>query len=137
MRVGMWCTGHHRQWREGYHFTERMVVRKAGAEVQGPEDAVEPAEDDGLNERQRKILEAIDSGAELRQKDVIAMFRRNWNPSTVKREIRALRDAGSIETHADGHYVRTRAKRWPSWPYICPCVFPHHSPKATFAEGCK
>lgn len=90
----------------GYHFTEWMVVREAGADAQLPEEAGEPEEDDGLNERQRKILEAIDSGEELRQKDVIAMFRRNWNPSTVKRDIKGLRDAGLIETHPDGYYVR-------------------------------
>ena len=65
-------------------------------------------EDDGLNDRQRRILEEIDGGAELRQKDVIAMFRRHWNPSTVKRDIKGLRDAGLIETHADGYYIRTR-----------------------------
>lgn len=90
----------------GYHFTEWMVVREAGADAQRAEQVRQPEKDDGLNERQRKILEAIDSGAELRQKDVIAMFRRNWNQSTVKRDIKGLREAGLIETPPDGYYVR-------------------------------
>lgn len=98
----------------GYHFAECMVVREAGAEAGKPEEAGEPEEDDDLNERQRKILEAIDGGEELRQKDVIAMFRRNWNPSTIKRDIKGLRDAGLIETHPDGYYIRTKVERGPS-----------------------
>jgi hypothetical protein len=92
----------------GYHFTEWMIVREAGAEPGEPETAAEPEENDGPNKRQRRILEAIDGGEELRQKDVIAMFRRNWNPSTVKRDIKGLRDAGLIETHPDGYYVRAQ-----------------------------
>ena len=91
----------------GYHFAECMVVREARAEAGKPEKAGEPEEGDGLNERQRKILEAIDGGEELRQKDVIAMFRRYRNPSTVKRDIKGLRDAGLIETHPDGYYTRS------------------------------
>ena len=50
-------------------------------------------------------MEEIDKGMQLRQKDVIAMFRRNFNPPTVKRDLKGLRDRGLIETHLDGDYV--------------------------------
>ena len=85
-------------------------MREAGTAVCESDQSREPAMDDGLNDRQREILKKIDRGADLRQKDVIAMFRRNWNPSTVKRDIKGLREMGLIETHPDGYYVRAGAK---------------------------
>ena len=79
---------------------------KAWREAEEHEETGKPDEDDGLNDCQRRILKEIDGGAELRQKDVIAMFWRNWNPSTVKHDIKGLREMGLIETHPDGYYVR-------------------------------
>ena len=81
-------------------------MREAGTEVHEPNSPGGPAVDDGLNDRQRRILEKIDSGEDLQQKDVIAMFRRHWNPSTIKRELKGLRDMRKIETYADEYYLR-------------------------------
>jgi len=35
------------------------------------------------------------------------LVRRDRNASTIKRGLNELRDAGHIETHPDGYYVRT------------------------------
>ena len=68
-------------------------------------EPVEPARE-LLNERQEWILEQIDAGARLRQKQVIDHFRRDKTPSTIKRDLKDLRDRGLIATHSDGHYMR-------------------------------
>ena len=106
----------------GYHFTEWMTVRVAGSQAHEPDEprhepvrepnepANEPSEptiEKGLNDRQHRILAEIDKGTQLRQKDVIAMFRRNFNPSTVKRDLKGLRDRGLIKTHSDGYFIRS------------------------------
>ena len=59
-----------------------------------------------LNDRQTWILEQIDKGVRMSQKDVIAHFRRDKNASTIKRDLKQLRDGNLIETHPDGHYIR-------------------------------
>ncbi len=64
-----------------------------------------------LNDRQKWILEQIDKGVQMSQKDVIAHFRREKNASTIKRDLKQLRDGGQIETHLDGHYVSVRQKQ--------------------------
>ena len=91
-----------------------VAVRMAGSQAHEPDEPVhapnepanEPVNEPGLNDRQQRILAEINKGGQLRQKDVIAMFRRNFNPSTVKRDLKALRDEGLIKTHADGYYIR-------------------------------
>ena len=116
---------------DGYHFTEWMTARVAGSQAHEPNEPEnaparepdepknepvhvpnepanepdEPMEKNGLNDRQHRILAEIDKGTQLRQKDVIAIFRRNFNPSTVKRDLKGLRDRSLIETHSDGYYM--------------------------------
>ena len=34
------------------------------------------------------------------------LVRRDRNASTIKRDLREMRDGGQIETHPDGYYVR-------------------------------
>jgi len=103
-----------------------MVVRVAGSQAHEPDKPQnaparepdepanepvykpnEPANEPGFNDRQQRILAEVDKGTQLQQKDVIAMFRRDFNPSTIKRDLKALRDGGLIKTHADGYYIRT------------------------------
>lgn len=62
-----------------------------------------------MNDRQTWILEQIDRGIQLCQKDVITHFRRDKNASTIKRDLKQLRDGGKIETHPDGYYTRDKA----------------------------
>ena len=99
----------------GYHFTEWIEASVDGSEAPSKpvEIPAEPAQTDpldGFNERQQKILKEIERGSELRQKDVIGMFRRR-NASTIKRDIKGLRDAGLIATHRDGYYVRKESAK--------------------------
>jgi len=89
----------------GYHFTDWMVVTDPGVETEKGDDDSRSSCDNALNERQQRIVQRIIAGERLQQKDVIGMFRGGFSPSTVKRDIKALRDIGLIETHADGHYV--------------------------------
>jgi len=97
----------------GYHFTERMDVRIAGeSEPQkaAPAPAAKRADAASglvLNDRQKWILNQIDNGVRISQKDIIVHLRREKNPSTTKCDLKQLRDGGHIETHADGYYVRT------------------------------
>jgi DNA-binding response OmpR family regulator len=100
--------------RGGYHFTEWMDVRMAG-EPAPPKADPAPAKKSTsksngpvLNDRQKWILEQIDKGVRLRQKDVIAHFRREKNASTIKRDLKELRAGGQIETHSGGYYIRTK-----------------------------
>ena len=96
----------------GYHFTEWMDVRIAGeSEPQkaSPAPAAKPTHAASglvLNDRQKWILEQVDNGRHISRKDVIAHFRREKNPSTIKRDLKQLRDSGHIETPADVYYVR-------------------------------
>ncbi|NLE58450.1 MAG: response regulator [Planctomycetes bacterium] len=95
----------------GYHFTEWMDVRLADEPATPkPEPPLSktPAKapiGPRLNDRQTWIMEQIDNGIQLRQKDVIAHFRRDKTPSTIKRDLKQLRDGKLIETHPDGYYV--------------------------------
>lgn len=101
----------------GYHFTDWMDVRVAGQP--GPHKAdpalvTKPAKAASgpiLNDRKKWILEQIDKGVHISQKDVIAHFRREKNASTIKRDLKELRDGGQIETHPDGYYVRVASER--------------------------
>ena len=100
----------------GYHFTDWMDVRLAGQpepQKVDPAPAARPAKAASgprLNDRQKWILEQIDKGVQMSQKDVIAHFRRDKNASTIKRDLKQLRDGNLIETHLDGHYVSVRQK---------------------------
>lgn len=100
----------------GYHFTEWMVVRIDG-EPEAPKAVRAPArkaaEPDGapvLNDRKKWVLEQIENGRHISQKDVIVHFRRDWHPSTIKRDLKELRNGGQIETHPDGYYTRAKSK---------------------------
>jgi CheY-like chemotaxis protein len=101
----------------GYHFTDWMEVRVAGQpepQKPGPAPSTKPAKaSDGPipNDRQKWILEQIDKGVHISQKNVIAHFRREKNPSTIKRDLKELRERGQIETHPDGYYVSVREKK--------------------------
>ena len=66
----------------------------------------EPDEPGPLNGRQECILEHIDAGVCIRQKHAIKHFRRQWNSSTIKRDMKDLRDRGFIGTDTNGHYIR-------------------------------
>lgn len=100
----------------GYHFTDWMDVRVAGE--QAAKDAAverEPvrqtnAPDGGraLNDRQKWILEQLDKGVELRNKDIVRHTRKNR--STINRDLKDLRDRGLISTHDDGYYMRASAR---------------------------
>jgi len=98
----------------GYHFTEWMDVRLAGEPAtpkSDPAPAKKPAKATSgpvLNDRQKWILEQIDKGVRISQKDAIAHFRREKNASTIKRDLKQLRDGNMIETHPDGYYVRVK-----------------------------
>lgn len=100
----------------GYHFTEWMDVKIAGqSEPQkaAPAPAAKRADTASglvLNDRQKWILEQIDNGRHISQKDVIAHFRREKNASTIKRDLKQLRDSGHIKTHEDGYYTHTQNK---------------------------
>jgi len=59
-----------------------------------------------LNDRQKWILDQIDKGVRISQKDVIAHFRREKNASTIKRDLKQLREEALIATHEDGYYLR-------------------------------
>lgn len=91
----------------GYHCADWVMVRKPGEESEKPRDGEGHASDNALNDRQQQILARIESGARLQQKDVVAMFRQSRNASTIKRDLKTLRDMGLIGTHRDGYYVRT------------------------------
>lgn len=101
----------------GYHFTDWMDVRLAGQSAPqkaDPAPVTKPVKaSDGpiLNDRQKWVLEQIDKGVHISQKDVIAHFRREKNASTIKRDLKELRDGGHIETHPDGYYVRVASER--------------------------
>jgi len=96
----------------GYHFTDWMDVRLAGQpepQKADPVPVAKPAKIDSgpiLNDRQKWILEQIDKGIRMSQKEVITHFRREKHESTIKRDLKQLRDGGQIETHPDGYYVR-------------------------------
>lgn len=98
----------------GYHFTEQIEVRivdESGTSTVSVTTAACPdaditAENLGLNPRQRWVLAEIEQGAELRQKALIEHFRREVNASTVKRDLKDLRDRGFIITGPKGHYLR-------------------------------
>jgi DNA-binding response OmpR family regulator len=100
----------------GYHFTDWMDVRLAGQQdlqKAEPATAAKPAKaNDGpsLNDRQKWVLEQIDMGVRISQKNVIAHFRREKNASTIKRDLKELRDGGQIGTHPDGYYIRAKIK---------------------------
>jgi hypothetical protein len=97
----------------GYHLTDAIEARILEAET---EAAIPPGSDPApllpgsqgpaLNPRQRWILDQIDLGSELRQKTLIEHFRREVNPSTVKRDLKELRDRKLILTGPNGHYTR-------------------------------
>lgn len=106
----------------GYHFTEWMDVRMAGDPVvQDAEPALTeiPAASDAsapvLNDRQKWVLEQIDNGQCLHQKDVITHFKRDrkrsFHPSTIKRDLKQLREHGLIETHPNGYYMFVRQQK--------------------------
>ncbi len=86
----------------GYHLTDCMRVRVDGAQAAKPEEPGPLS----VNERQQWVLDQIDQGERISQKNAIAHFRRQWNASTIKRDLKALRDVGLIETHPDGYYIR-------------------------------
>lgn len=94
----------------GYHFTENIEVRILGATpVLTPEAVTKPEpppvpELPNLNPRQRWIVAQIALGSDLRQKTVIEHFRREANASTIKRDLKELRDMGVIVTKEDGTY---------------------------------
>ena len=79
-----------------------MRVRVDGAQAAKPEEPGPLS----VNERQQWVLDQIDQGERISQKNAIAHFRRQWNASTIKRDLKALRDVGLIETHPDGYYIR-------------------------------
>jgi DNA-binding MarR family transcriptional regulator len=87
------------------HLSDWMVVTGPGNETEKCDDDSQSLCDNALSERQRRILKAIGRGAELRQKNVIGMFRGEFSPSTVKTDIKALRSMGLITTHQDAYYV--------------------------------
>lgn len=101
----------------GYHFTSVLDVRIMDASGStDPSSALVPAGKDAanggspeLNRRQCWILDQIDQGAELRQKALIDHFRRDVNASTIKRDLKDLRDRGLILTGPQGHYLRAAA----------------------------
>ena len=41
---------------------------------------------------------------------MIAHFRREKDASTIKRDLKQLREGGQIETHPDGYYTRAKSK---------------------------
>lgn len=96
----------------GYHFTDWMDVRLAGQpapKTDDPAPAAKPTKADGvpvLNDRKKWVLEHIDKGVRISQKDVIAHFRREKTASTIKRDLKELRNGGQIETHPDGYFRR-------------------------------
>lgn len=104
----------------GYHFTDWMEVRVDGEETQADDSkpaatsataSESTAADVASEERQRRILEWIDNGDRLTQKEVIERFRRERKPATIKRDLQKLRTKGEIATHAEGHYVRRKTKK--------------------------
>lgn len=104
----------------GYHFTDWMDVQVAGEESESepPSTTDEPAVkvdklvvDVASEHRQRRILEWIDNGERLAQKDVIERFRREKKPATIKRDLQKLRNKGMIETNAEGYYVRSNKRK--------------------------
>jgi CheY-like chemotaxis protein len=88
----------------GYHLTEHIEARVAGAETPAAQPEASPAGPD-LNPRQRWVLDQIAAGAEVRQKTVIEQFRREVNASTVKRDLKVLRELGLIETDGWGCFA--------------------------------
>lgn len=102
----------------GYHFAPWIVVQVVTGEDEDraatPAPSTEASDREpnpesdpfcGLNDRQRWVLNQIGHGARLCQRDVIAQFRRDYSPSAIKRDLKALRDTGRIETHSQGHFV--------------------------------
>ena len=97
--------------RGGYYFTEWIDVRVEGAEGESSADAANAAAGKApLNERQKWVLEQVASDVKMSQKDVIAHFRQGVNPSTVKRDLKALRDRKMIESAPDGYFVQLGGK---------------------------
>jgi CheY-like chemotaxis protein len=90
--------------RGGYHLTEWMDVR-----AEGEPSAASPGDAPGkapLNDRQKWVMEQVASGVSISQKDVIAHFRDQVNPSTVKRDLKGLRERDLIATDGNGRYVK-------------------------------
>lgn len=96
----------------GFHFTRWMRVKVIGDWARAldiepwTEDsppAPTPA-NDGLNERQRWLVDELTNGAQLTQKDVLFHFRNKLNASTIKRDLKALRERGLLGTDDAGYY---------------------------------
>jgi len=81
------------------------MVTDPGVETEKCHDYGHSSCDNALSERQQRIMDQISAGGRVRQKDVIGMFCWDFSPSTVKRDIKALRDMGLITTHHAGYYV--------------------------------
>ncbi len=100
----------------GYHLKEWVDARVAGAEAKAaapgakatPAAPRKGAADPQFNERQAWILGQLRKGVHLRRPDIIRHTKKNR--STVNRDIKGLRDAGLIETHADGYYVASAGR---------------------------
>ena len=88
----------------GYYFTEWMDVHIAGSETHETDEPANGPTESIMNNRQKWILEQLDKGVELHRKDIVRQTRKNR--STVNRDLKDLRDAGIIEMHRDGYYVR-------------------------------
>ena len=94
----------------GYHFTRWLSVQVVGEwavelGLVAEEDVIEE-QAPRVNERQQWVLDQIDVGRKLKQKDVLAHFDRDCNASTVKRDLKGLREAGLIKTGKGGFFVR-------------------------------
>jgi hypothetical protein len=61
-----------------------------------------------LNDRKKWVLQQIENCRHISQKDVTLHFRGKLHASTIKRDLKELRDGGQIETHPDGYYVRVK-----------------------------
>lgn len=98
----------------GYHFRDWIIVKIVGtwaAPLLHSRDEETKAESAKLNERQKWVMAQIDRGLPLQQKDVIFHFRSQWNASTIKRDLKHLRESGLITTGASGGYLRVSAAR--------------------------
>jgi FixJ family two-component response regulator len=102
----------------GYHFTEFIQVVGPGSDRQAHREMVnEPAGEPGFNPYQQWVLQQIDAGVHIRQKDVVERFSRdrdglpNRDRSSITRYLKELRDKGVITTGADKVFRRkTTAK---------------------------
>lgn len=101
----------------GYRLSPRIEVRRGGEAGTSPandpgaeggviiDDPGDTADDPGVNERQRWILEQLRVGVELRRVDLERQFR--YSAKTAKRDLAELRDRGLTEfvpKPAPGHY---------------------------------